>query len=59
MWKYSLMSFWLWPLATSGDRRREVTVLGLAIEQEVVLLLAQEEAVPVLIDGLHQLFRDG
>ena len=42
-----------------GHRRREVAVLGLAIEQKILLLLAHEEAIPVVIDGLHQLFRDG
>jgi hypothetical protein len=52
------MSFWLWPLATS-DTEAGVAVLGLAIEQEILLLFAHEEAIPVVIDGLHQLLRDG
>ena len=42
-----------------GHRGREVAVLGLAVEQERLLLLAHEEAIPVVIDGLHQLLRDG
>ena len=42
-----------------GDRRREVAILGLAVEQEILLLLAHEEAIPVVVDGLHQLFRNG
>ena len=59
MWKYSLMSFWLWPFGHLGHRGREIAVLGLAIEQEILLLFAHEEAIPVVIDGLHQLLRDG
>ncbi len=42
-----------------GDRGGEVAILGLAVEQEILLLLAHEEAIPVVVDGLHQLFRNG
>lgn len=42
-----------------GDRGREVAITGFAVEQEILLLLAHEEAIPVVVDGLHQLFRNG
>ncbi len=42
-----------------GDRWREVAILGFAVEQKILFLLAHEEAIPVVVNGLHQLFRDG